>query len=91
MVLLLQPSCELIGNNQLQKGGVMENSKIQQLIKTLSHFGLNPRDWKINSPEGKLEKKIVISHKREKNFNLVGVYNFYNDQPIFDEICLHSL
>ncbi len=62
-----------------------------QLIKTLSHFGLNPKDWTVSFPVKRLERKIIISHKRERDFNLVGIYNFYNNRPIFDKICLYSL
>ena len=71
--------------------GPMEHLKLQQLIRTLSDFGLNPKDWNINFLFGKSEKRIVISHKRERGFNLIGICNFYNGQPVFDEICLYSL
>ena len=77
--------------DRTKKGGQMECIKIQQLIKTLSHFGLNPKDWTVSFPVEKLEKKVMISHKREKGLSLIGLYSFHNSQPMFEEICLHSL
>ncbi len=62
----------------------------QKLRKTLSHFGLNPRDWTISFLVGTMEKKVMISHKRETGLNLIGLYSFHNSQPMFDDICLHS-
>ena len=49
----------------------MEKTKIQQLIKTLSHFGLNPKDWKVNLPLKGLKRELLFPIKEKKTLTLL--------------------
>ena len=69
----------------------MKHCEIQQLTGSLSHFGLNPGDWIMSFPVCQWERKVMIFHKEEKSFSLIGRYCFYKSGLMFEEICLYSL
>lgn len=43
----------------------------QTLLKQLCHFGLNPKEWQLSM--GKNWSKVKLTHKKDPNFQLVGV------------------
>ena len=53
-----------------------------QLIKTLSHFGLNPKTG-LSVFGLKVGKKYNDFPQKGKQFNSYWVYNFYNNRPMF--------
>lgn len=59
-----------------------------ELIFGLSHFGLNPADWRLIQ---KSQNVFQIQNKVEPNFTLEGICNKINGRAKWDEIAFVSL
>ena len=54
----------------------------------LSHFGLNPADWRLIQ---KSQNVFQIQNRVEPNFNLKGICNKHKGRAKWDEIAVISL
>ena len=64
------------------------SSKYFDLVLTLSHFGLNPADWRL-IPDSK--NVFHIQNKEEPSFRFKGECNFIKGRIHWDKIVLLSL
>lgn len=65
----------------------MKDNHLQRLQQNLTIFGLNPRQWKLQSKG----RHVLIRRRGDEDFVLSGTIDFKSSAPAWKSICLHSI